>query len=497
MKSLYLGAPLSFFIAGVQVSSISVPIVGFEITDVPQDPFYGYHPLVERAQLELVSRAFSFPRFCICFVNEAVIPVFEVWAAPDQDNTKEMLAILSEILAGLPENIPEAVQENALDVVQSSLVAVQEKILPTIFLQRIPLQIASKAIYTHTSPATGEWRFDLKDEGGNLEQTIQELVESRFPGQVFRGPMVDDGVEKRELTDVMLVTVEAVFLFESKVLAVLERGRGISVERRAKSVAKHFAKAIGQLVGGVKRLRSGAKIYSSDGNLINLTIGGKDIHAVNVVTTELAKLDFKKVAGDLTAAASEAMACYHFIDLAQLQQHVVFAKSSHHLNEYFRRRFEVVNKSGNASIQTRFAKYPEIPMRTAPIPDNGAGCVFCFESSMVPNDEKAGELYAVIFDFLKADAFSGRLELYHRLAQTDATRHELAIGVFFVSNSRIFEDAKRWAKLSAKFAAIADVESGLAFIENRSRNAPLDKVRRHFESVVSVEFVKGVQVAFE
>jgi hypothetical protein len=426
LKSLYLGAPLAFFIAGVQVSSISVPILGLEIADVPLDPFCGYHPLVERAQLELLSLAFSLPRFCICFVNEAVIPVFEVWVAPDQDNTKEMLVILSELLARLAQNIPEAVQENALDMVQSSLVAVQQKKLPTIFLQRIALQITSKRIYTHTSPASGEWRFDLKDEAGNLEQTIQELVESRFPGQVYRSPKVDDGVEKRELTDVMLVTAEAVFLFESKVLAVLERGRGISVDRRGKSVAKHFTKAIGQLVGAVKRLKSGANIYNSDGHLLSLTISGKDIHAVNVVTTELAKLDFKRVGRDLTTAASEAMACYHFIDLAQLQQHLVFAKSSHHLNEYFRRRFEIVNKSGNAFLQTRFAKLPEIPMRTAPISEDDTGFVFCFESAEVPSCEGARELYAIVFDFLRADAFSGRLELYHRLAQPDTNRYELS-----------------------------------------------------------------------
>ena len=481
----------------MKASGISVPIVGFEVADVPQDSFYGYHPVVDREQLQLVALAFSFPRFCISFVNEAVIPVFEAWVGPDQKHIESLLSLSSEILANLPENIHESVQEEALDKVQSSLLAVRQGASASVLLLNVPLQIASKDIYTHKSPANGEWRFDFKDEGGNLEQTIQKLLETRFPGQVYHSPKVDDGAEKRELTDVMLVTPEAVFLFESKVLAVLERGHGISVERRARSVSKHFNKAVGQLVGAVKRLRNDVSIYTEDGNPISVTLNGKTIHAVNVVTTELAKLDFKQVARDLTAAASEAMACYHFIDLAQLQQHVVFAKSSHHLNEYFRRRFEVVSKSGNASIRTRFAKFPTTPMRTPPISEDSMGYVFCFESSTVVTED-AEKVCAIVFDFLKTAKFSGRCELYHRLAQlNDQARYELAIGVFLVPTFQIFEDTRRLVALSEMLAMASDTKSGFTFFGNRSRNAPLDKVRQHFDAVVSVEFAEGVQIAVE
>jgi hypothetical protein len=191
------------------------------------------------------------------------------------------------------------------------------------------------------------------------------------------------------------------------------------------------------------------------------------------------------------------MACYHFIDLAQLQQHVVFAKSSHHLNEYFRRRFEVVSESGNASVQTRFEKSPNIPMRTPPIPEDSSGYVFCFESSTVPVDESGAKLYAIIFDFLKSDKFSGRLELYHRLVELRTGSYELAIGVFLASNSQAFEEARRWLGLRGMFATASDIQSDFTFIGNRSRNAPLDKIRQHFDAVVSVEFVGGVQIAFE
>jgi hypothetical protein len=497
LKSIHLDARLSLLIAGVQACGISVPIVGVEVADMPQDPFYGYHPVVDREQLQLVARAFSYPRFCICFVNEAVIPAFEVWVVPDQKHTQELLSLSSELLTNLPENIRESVQEAALDKFQSSLLAVQQGRSPNFFLLNVPLQIASKDIYIHRSPANGEWRFDFKDEGGNLEQTIQELLETRFPGQVYRSPKVDDGSEKRQLTDVMLVTPEAVFLFESKVLALLARGLGISVDRRARATSKHFDKAVGQLVGAVKRLRNGANIYSEDGNPLSITFNGKVIHAVNVVTTELAKLDFKQVARNLTAAASEAAACYHFIDLAQLQQHVVFAESSHHLNEYFRRRFEVVSKSGNASIRTRFAKLPTISIRMPPISEDSIGYVFCFGSSTVLAEESE-KICAIIFDFLKTIRFSGRCELYHRLAQlSDQARYELAIGVFLTPDFRMFEDTRRWLPLREMFARASGVKSGFTFLGNHSRNAPLSKVRQHFESVVSVEFAEGVQIAFE
>jgi hypothetical protein len=44
---------------------------------------------------------------------------------------------------------------------------------------------------------------------------------------------------------------DALFLFESKVMAVLERGISATSERRAKVTTKHFKQALGQRIGAV------------------------------------------------------------------------------------------------------------------------------------------------------------------------------------------------------------------------------------------------------
>ncbi len=185
--------------------------------------------------------------------------------------------------------------------------------------------------------------------------SIQNYFRKRNSGCTYRSPEVQLDTKKRELTDLLLLSKNSMFLFESKAMTVLERGLNVTAEMRVKRTMKHFQKAIGQLVGAVKQVRKKAPLFTQDGTRLTIDrLDQMDIHALVVVSSANLSLDFHQISKELSQAQVEAPAFYHFLDLSQLQQHIAFSDDATTLNLQLQRRFEVVSGSGNANIVTRF-----------------------------------------------------------------------------------------------------------------------------------------------
>lgn len=130
------------------------------------------------------------------------------------------------------------------------------------------------------------------NEGEMLEKAIWGSLESAFSKNVFKGPQVRVGAKLRELSDILAWHEYGSFLIEAKDLSVLQAGYQRLQQRRTSGVQKQVVKAIGQLVGASKHIKSGAMIFDSKGEPIH-PVRDKPLHCI-VLLTELCTMEIGK-----------------------------------------------------------------------------------------------------------------------------------------------------------------------------------------------------------
>jgi len=495
LKALLLDAKLALLATTVTTHSQTLDVIGVSIDDVPGDPFRYYQPLTEPDQLVMLRACATATTIQVYVFNELVIPVFETLLAPVQP-VESFLENLVPIIPGHPPPpIPdqEAMLDAVVQLAAKDSVPPESQVRPLSFLQ---LQRSSLEIYRLTVPPAGDFDPDDKNEGGNLEQSIQVLLATRYKSGIYRSPQVDDGASllKRELTDVLLVTPEALFLFESKVMAVLERGISATSERRAKVTTKHFKKAIGQLIGAVKRIRAGAAIYDAEGHSIGTFDSAPVIHAIIVVSARMAGLDFRDIAAQLAKAGKQINACFHFLDLGELQQLLAFTDNSRTLSAYMGRRYEVVTGSGNAAIQSIFRHARTRPTTSPKISPDHSGHVLAF--GLAAGSEPDGsEFCAALFKALRHHAFSGRCELYHQQFDDKGEPLYAIALVLHPSRSLARLQNKDWQMTIADDLS-NDLQPSWGFTcLKHSATLPLERIRLKFEPVFAMDFQAGEAIA--
>jgi hypothetical protein len=495
LKALLLDAKLALLATTVTTHGQTLDVIGVSIDDVPGDPFRYYQPLTEPNQLSMLRACATATTLQAYVFNEMVIPAFEMLLAPVHP-TESFLENLAPITPGKPlPPIPD--QETALDAVvhlaAKGSAPPESQVNALSFLQ---LQRSSLEIYRLTLPPAGDFDPDDKNEGGNLEQSIQVLLSTRYSSGIYRSPQVDDGASgaKRELTDVLLVTPDALFLFESKVMAVLERGISATSERRAKVTTKHFEKALGQLVGAVKRIRGGATIHDAEERPIGTFGSAPAIHATIVVSTQMAGLDFRGIAAQLTEAGKRVNACFHFLDLGELQQLLAFTNDSRTLSAYMDRRYEVVTGSGNAAIRSIFRHARTQPTTSPEIPPDHSGQVLGFGLA-AGVETCTSELYTALLKALRHHAFSGRCELYHQqFDDKGEPLYALALALRPSSSPARLQNKDWQATIAHDLSNALQPSWGFTSVKH-SAALPLKRIRLKFEPVLAMDFQAGEATA--
>ncbi|MGA3267310.1 MAG: hypothetical protein ABSE16_10855 [Verrucomicrobiota bacterium] len=495
LKALLLDAKLALLATTVTMHGHTLDVIGVSIDDVPGDPFRYYQPLTEAGQLSMLRACATATTLHAYVFNEMVIPTFEMLLAPVLP-AESFLQNLAPIKPGqTPPPIPA--QETALDAVVHLAAKTtrpsESQVKPLSFLQ---LQSSSLEIYKLTLPPAGDFDPDDKNEGGNLEQSVQVLLATRYSSGIYRSPQVDDGASgaKRELTDVLLVTPDALFLFESKVMAVLERGLSATSERRVKVTTKHFKKALGQLTGAVKRIREGATIHDATERPIGTFDSVPAIHATIVVTAQMAGLDFRNIATHLTEAGKQINACFHFLDLGELQQLLAFTNDSRTLSAYMDRRYKVVTGSGNAAIRSIFRHTPPRPTTSPEISADHSGHVMAF--GLAAGSEPTGsELCAALFKALRHHSFSGRCELYHQhFDDQGEPLYALALVLRPSSSPTRLQNKDLQAIIAADLSNARQPSWGFTFLKHLAV-LPLKRIRLKFEPVLAMDFQAGEAIA--
>ncbi|MGG6268552.1 hypothetical protein ACQ4M3_29340 [Leptolyngbya sp. AN03gr2] len=194
-----------------------------------------------------------------------------------------------------------------------------------------------------------------EDEGGGLEQSTWQLLESLFIDQIYRSPQVlSDNGKIRELTDIFCFTNQGIFLFETKVSSVLNTSLERSTERRAKNIESQIEKALRQLRGAIKTVRSGQKIVTKSGVELNFN---REIvpHGVVVISEMFPFINWDEITICLMKTALESNSMIHILDLQELRTLIGCSSSFNHFDYYLMTRLETVIDRKSAFIRTKFA----------------------------------------------------------------------------------------------------------------------------------------------
>lgn len=129
---------------------------------------------------------------------------------------------------------------------------------------------------------TSTLEIDDADEGAQQEKLAEWLLDALQPDGVVRGAQVCEGRTVRELSDLFLTHSYGTILFESKTLAVMERGKIPTRSRLKENVRKKLDKALRQLQGGISSLRRGGAVTDAKGGAVEAE-RAQPVHAVILV----------------------------------------------------------------------------------------------------------------------------------------------------------------------------------------------------------------------
>jgi hypothetical protein len=194
-------------------------------------------------------------------------------------------------------------------------------------------------IYSYSIYESHAFNLENKDEGGGLEQSVWQLLESIFPLDIYRSPQVEDGKNYRELTDILCLSRFGLFLFEAKAISVYSSISDRDTERRVKNLQKQVRTGIKQLKGAVRAIRAGKKITTNVGTKIELD---REIvpHAVVVVSELLHFGNWNEIVVDIIDTAKESNILIHVLDLRELTLLVAASRESNLFDYQLMERFK-------------------------------------------------------------------------------------------------------------------------------------------------------------
>jgi len=206
----------------------------------------------------------------------------------------------------------------------------------------------------------GEFQLRDKDEGSGLEQSAHGCLESIYSQSTFRSPQVGQGKSKRELTDLIGFDNGVVCIVESKALSILGINQPRPTFKRVRSIQKDIKKAIRQLRGAIRKLRSDDEILDEQGNTIDIPNRSDSvIHALILLSEMNAPLDWKMITDALLEASDEKRKIFfHILDLIELQRLTAYSRHSSftfHIN--LLSRWGTIKQVGTAFISTKVSPY--------------------------------------------------------------------------------------------------------------------------------------------
>lgn len=495
-KAILKGAKVTLVIAVVRVSGKSIRVVGLKIEDDINDPAFLQQPQERIREQRLFDDLLAKDYSWLTFFDELVRPVMSARVVWNKEET-------SKAIAELQRTSPHY-QGDSLPLLEEAMTRALEDCgkwhrgegkLDAIVWATIPLQFQNLQPLNVSSAEAGEFSVDDSDEGGALEKSTYLLLEANFPGIVYLNPQFDDGAVRKEFADVLVVTERELFIVQSKVMAMLDRDPSQKTSRRVANVFSNFQKAVSQLGGSVRMLRSGKIIYTKHGVPIETNFLEKSIHGIVLLSTTNLPLPWHDIAGQLVAASKKAQAKFHLLDFIEFQQHIAFGKHLTTLGAYLDRRFEVVDGSGNANLKIHFVNEENKPITSAPIEDDEAGYVFTFELER-DTDVDAARVLKSFTKALKGESFNGRCEYFQGLGLIEGEKYFwVSLGLRWERETEQSPSYEWWIAFAERVRANLEANSNLK-LTHLSEMATLGEIRANHTLALVIEFVNGKSVGF-
>jgi hypothetical protein len=157
------------------------------------------------------------------------------------------------------------------------------------------------------------------NEGAQQEEVAIWLVSHLRPTGSARSPQFRDGKRLKELTDLFLAYEDGFFLIESKALAILSRQQLPARDKLRHDLEKDVRKAVRQLCGALRSIRSGRQIIDSDGKDIEFGTPVDAPHLIVLVPDMELLAGVTEFGGEqLRQLARKNQAYFHFLDPKEL-----------------------------------------------------------------------------------------------------------------------------------------------------------------------------------
>ncbi len=365
IKAAFRSCPISL---AVSITATQIGSVLSTVCCVADDPaaaftISGFHRYAEEARA--LEQVLLKGKAVFVFFDELSRPVLRALCELDpteSEKAREMLCGSDPKYVGKHNQI----LEDVLDAVQGlvdPLLAVASDYSPR--LATIPMKLSgfqSPHIAAVGEQEVREFQLEDVDEGYVLEHAAWHVMENLFGGSIFHAPLVTDGAETRELTDIFAFCDYGLCFVEAKVAAILSTRLDRSTERRASNVHKQIEKGLSQLTGAMRSVARGLPLKSRDGEPIRLPPdAGCQRLGIIMVSELLPSVDWTAVWQQLEDASSSTNSMFQVLDPAEMRLHV--SVSQNNPNQFLSqlaRRFLVVREHGSAYVRTRI-KGPPLP----------------------------------------------------------------------------------------------------------------------------------------
>jgi hypothetical protein len=496
-KAVLKGAPVTLVTALIHASCETVRVVGLRIEDDKNDPAIIHQPQVKAEEQKLFDALLEKEGTWITFFDELVRPVMAGRVVWDAEHAKIALVNLNRT-APHYQGSNRSILIEAMDSAVKSISKRQRNDGPSDAQtwKAIPLRFEDLRPINVSSPEAGTFTVDDPDEGGGLEKSAFLFLEATYPGTAHLNPQFDHGPGKREFCDVLVVGDTDLFIIQSKVMAMLDRNPSQLTERRVARVFSSFQAAMRQLGGSVRMFRLNKTIFTKHSVKIPIDFGAiKMVHGIVLLSTTHLSLSWPKVRQELTAASHKADARFHLLELAELQQHVAFGKTLSEMSQHLSRRFEVVEKSGNANVGARFLDEENRPLISKPIDDDEMGYVFTLEVERYHKVDK-GRVLRILSAALKVRRFTGRCEYFQDVGVLEGEKFcWIALGLQWEQEEGRVLSYDWWIALREEVRPHLEEDSQLR-LSQLSEMARLGEIRSGHSLALIIEFVGGKAVGF-
>lgn len=160
----------------------------------------------------------------------------------------------------------------------------------------------------------------------------------------------------RELTDVLAISDNGIFLIESKAVGVIESALNKPMGKKVKGLQKQISTGIDQIVGASKKVTANTTIY--DSHLVEIIFDKTPFpHCIVLVSELLPFGDWKTIEYKIFKAMAENKIYLNVIDLREFMQYIGHAQgSADRLNLMLIERVEALVKNKNIHMRLNVVK---------------------------------------------------------------------------------------------------------------------------------------------